>query len=76
MDINELKDRISDWEKELKDLKARASKSTGSTKDKIEDQIRKVQSKVDDAKEKYRDLKEKGEDLLDKGKNILGKFKK
>jgi predicted nucleic acid-binding Zn-ribbon protein len=69
MDIRGLKNQVSKWEKQIKDLKGKAEKEAGPGKAKIEAQIKELQSKVDDAKARL-------EKLSSKGKGILGKFKR
>ena len=67
--VDKIKEQISKYEQEIKDLKEKAVKVTGDAKAKLEAQISLLKAKIADAKAKLEELK-------DKGKDILGKLKK
>jgi phage shock protein A len=69
LSVDKIKEQISKYEQEIKDLKEKAVKATGDARAKLEVQISLLKARIADAKAKLEELK-------GKGKDILGKFKK
>jgi phage shock protein A len=68
LSVDKIKEQISKYEQEIKDLKEKAVKATGDAKAKLEVQISLLKARIADAKAKLEELKGKGKDILDKFK--------
>jgi peptidoglycan hydrolase CwlO-like protein len=88
--MNTLSSQITDWQKELTDLSARAEQAGTKAKTEIQSQIKELNSKLDDAQGKLKQIQAVGPDAwedvregFEKGwtemrsafKNALARFK-
>jgi chromosome segregation ATPase len=58
-----LSSQISDWQKELTDLSARAEKAGTKAKAEFQDQIKELNSKLDEAQAKLKQIQAVGPDV-------------
>jgi len=60
--LNSLQAQISDWQKELNDLGARADKAGARAKDELQAQIKELNAHLDEARGKLKQIQEVGPD--------------